>query len=51
MDYDIEEMSVLNRMKRDLMRDHGWYTIDFEGMTFLDIESTYLDEYGYEDFR
>ena len=49
--YDIEEMTVLQRMKTIMIRKHGWELEDFEGMTFLDIESEFLDGCGEPDFR
>lgn len=50
-DYDVEELTVMGRMKKTLKEKHGWEDEDFEGMTFTDVESEFLDSYGEEDFR
>lgn len=50
-DYDTAEITVLERMKRIMIQKHGWEREDFEGMTFLDIESEFLDGCGEPDFR
>lgn len=47
--YDAAEESVLARMKRVLVSDHGWVPEDFEELTFLDIEGEFL--VVEEDFR
>lgn len=49
--YDVEEMSVLARMKHILKTKHGYTDEDFEEATFMDIESMFLDDAGEEDFR
>lgn len=50
-EYDIEEMGVLARMKHVLKTKHGYTDEDFEGATFADIESMFLDDAGEPDFR
>ena len=50
-EYDVEEMSVLARMKHVLKTKHGYTDEDFEECTFLDIESMFLDDAGEPDFR
>ena len=50
-DYDVEEMSVLARMKKIMREKHGYTDEDFEDATFTDIESMFLDDCGEEDFR
>ena len=50
-DYDLEEMTVLQRMRHVLVTKHGWDEEDFEEMSFMDIESAFLDDAGEEDFR
>lgn len=49
--YDVEEMSVLARMKKIMKEKHGYDDEDFEDCTFADIESMFLDSCGEEDFR
>ncbi len=46
---DVEEVSVINRMKGTLIRKHGWDAADFEEMSFLDIETEFLEVE--KDFR
>lgn len=48
-EYDADEMSILERMKRTLVSKYGWEREDFEGMTFLDVEAEFLDVE--KDFR
>lgn len=50
-DYDVEEMSVLARMKKIMREKHGYTDEDFEDATFADIESMFLDDCGEKDFR
>jgi hypothetical protein len=50
-DYDVEEMGVLTRMKHVMKTKHGYTDADFEGATFMDIESMFLDDCGERDFR
>jgi hypothetical protein len=50
-DYDVPEMNVLTRMKKIMKEKHGYTDEDFEGATFMDIESMFLDDCGEEDFR
>jgi hypothetical protein len=50
-DYDVEELSVLERMKRIMIEEHGYTRADFEECTFADIESMFLDDCGEPDFR
>jgi hypothetical protein len=47
--YDLEEMSILARMKRTLIRKHGWEAEGFQGMNFMGIEAEFLD--AEPDFR
>lgn len=49
--YDVEEVSVLVRMKRIMVEQHGYEPDYFDGMGFLEIESIFLDDCGEEDFR
>jgi hypothetical protein len=50
-EYDVEEMSVLARMKHVMKTKHGYINDDFDGMSFTDIESMFLDDCGEKDFR
>jgi hypothetical protein len=50
-EYDVEEMSVLARMKKIMKEKHGYESDDFDGMSFTDIESMFLDDCGEKDFR
>lgn len=49
--YDGEEYGIFARMKKVLVERHGWEAEDFQGMSFLDVESEFLDAYGEVDFR
>lgn len=49
--YDVPEMQVLARMTQIMIREDGLARADFEGLTFTEIESMFLDEYEHEDFR
>ena len=49
--HDVEEMTVLQRMKHILKTKHGYTDADFEEQTFADIESMFLDDAGEKDFR
>lgn len=49
--YDVPEVAVLERMKKIMMEKHDWEPEDFDGMSFMDIESEFLDGCGEEDFR
>ena len=49
--HDEPEMSVLKKMKYILKTKHGYSNDDFEGLSFADIESIFLDDAGEPDFR
>lgn len=49
--YDVPEMQVLARMTQIMIREDGLARADFEGLTFTEIESMFLDEFEHEDFR
>lgn len=50
-EYDVPEMNVLARMKKIMIEKHGYTREEFDGCSFTEIESMFLDDCGEEDFR
>lgn len=49
--YDAPEQAILDRMKRILAEEDGIESAELDGLSFTDVESMFLDDYGHEDFR